>query len=197
MGHHKGKMFVKGQEAWNKAVPVDLECLQCSKSFQVQPHRKVAKFCSIPCARKGSERIKKGFVKTCGMCLGEFYTPKSHGARIFCSKSCASVASAGRKPGNYIEDRSKLKRHDRRNDSAYNNWRKEVWLRDNFKCKIANPDCAGRIEAHHILGWSKYPELRYQVNNGITLCHHHHPRSRVLEVELSPYFQGIVDKVKF
>lgn len=83
-----------------------------------------------------------------------------------------------------------------RNDSAYAEWRRQVWLRDNFKCKIANPECKGRIEAHHILGWRDYPELRYQPNNGITLCHAHHPRKRSDEAKLSPYFQQLVAEMK-
>ena len=92
----------------------------------------------------------------------------------------------------WIKDRTKLKKQDRRNDSAYKEWRRQVWLRDNFKCKIANPDCKGRLEAHHILAYAKYPELRYDINNGITLCHFHHPRKREDENKLSPYFKQLV-----
>lgn len=96
----------------------------------------------------------------------------------------------------YIKDRTLLKRFnddakDRRS-SAYFAWRKEVWLRDNFTCKIANPDCKGRIEAHHILGWASHPELRFNINNGITLCRFHHPRKREEEKRLIPTFEEIV-----
>jgi len=97
---------------------------------------------------------------------------------------------------NWIADRSLLKKKEQRNDSAYQGWRQQVWLRDNFACKIANPDCDGHIEAHHILGWSDHPELRYEINNGITLCHAHHPRKRAEEKRLSPYFQGLVSVSK-
>ncbi|MEK9201617.1 MAG: NUMOD3 domain-containing DNA-binding protein [Patescibacteria group bacterium] len=106
----------------------------------------------------------------------------------------------GENSPHWISDRTKLQKYgddnkDRRS-SAYNAWRKSVWLRDGFKCKIGNPDCAGRIEAHHILEWRKYPELRYQINNGITLCHAHHPRKRAEEKRLSPYFQSLVSVLK-
>lgn len=100
--------------------------------------------------------------------------------------------TAGEKNVRWIKDRTKLKATQKRNDSAYYEWRKQVWLRDNYKCKIVNPDCKGIIEAHHILGWSEFPELRYQLNNGITLCHAHHPRKRSEEKRLSPYFQSLV-----
>lgn len=94
------------------------------------------------------------------------------------------------------KDRNTLVKKQERNDVSYKNWRKEVWLRDNFKCKIANPDCSGRLEAHHILSWNEYPELRYDINNGITLCHAHHPRKRSDEAKLSPYFQKLVAEMK-
>jgi hypothetical protein len=56
-----------------------------------------------------------------------------------------------------------------------------IFKRDFFTCKIKNEDCRGRIEAHHILGWTKHKELRYNINNGITLCHYHHPRKKIDE----------------
>ncbi len=96
----------------------------------------------------------------------------------------------------YLQDRSLLKKKEQRNDVAYQDWRRQVWLRDGFKCKIANPDCKGRIEAHHILSWRDYVELRYEVNNGITLCHAHHPRKRAEEKRLSPYFMELVSVSK-
>lgn len=105
----------------------------------------------------------------------------------------------GEKNWRWIEDRTKLSRENKqgeRRTSAYFEWRKQVWLRDNFKCKIANPDCNGKIEAHHILGWTEYIELRYEINNGITLCHAHHPRKRAEEKRLIPTFQELVSVSK-
>ena len=95
---------------------------------------------------------------------------------------------------NWIKDRSKVKTyHNRREDSLYKQWRIEVYSRDSYKCKIANQDCNGRLEAHHILSFTSYPELRYSINNGITLCHAHHPRKRVDEQRLIPFFQSMVE----
>lgn len=101
----------------------------------------------------------------------------------------------GKEHPRYIIDRTQLARKDERNDSAYNDWRKQVWLRDSFKCRI-NIDCSGKIEAHHILIWKDYPELRYNINNGITLCHAHHPRKRAEEKRLAPIFQELVSVSK-
>jgi hypothetical protein len=94
----------------------------------------------------------------------------------------------------WIKDRSKVKSYNnRRDDANYVIWRKEVYERDGFKCRIANSDCKGRIEAHHILSWREHPDLRYQLNNGITLCHRHHPHFRRETAELSDYFQQLIN----
>lgn len=79
---------------------------------------------------------------------------------------------------------------------GYKNWRAEVYKRDKFTCRIADNNCDGRIEAHHILAWSTHPELRYQVNNGIILCHAHHPRARAEEKRLIPTFMELVSVSK-
>lgn len=93
----------------------------------------------------------------------------------------------------WISDRTKLIIREKRNDSMYQAWRNEIKKRDSFKCKISNEECSGRLEVHHILSWKDYPELRYQINNGITLCHAHHPLKRAEEKRLSPFFQELIN----
>lgn len=55
-----------------------------------------------------------------------------------------------------------------RNMPRYSEWRKAVYERDAYTCQ----DCgaSGRIVAHHIKQWAHYPELRFDVDNGVTLC---------------------------
>jgi 5-methylcytosine-specific restriction endonuclease McrA len=59
-------------------------------------------------------------------------------------------------------------------DIRYKNWRKQIKVRDKFKCQW--PGCVEKktLHVHHILPWSEYPGLRYHINNGITLCKNHH-----------------------
>lgn len=83
---------------------------------------------------------------------------------------------------------------DRQKNPEIRVWRKAVFTRDNFRCRIGGEKCSYYIEAHHILSWREYPELRFDVNNGITLCKKHHPRKREDEVRLSPYFQDLLKK---
>lgn len=100
----------------------------------------------------------------------------------------------GENSPNWIKDRTQIRgRHERTyHDSDYKIWRGRVYSRDGFKCRVNNKQCKGRIEAHHILAWRDYPELRYKTNNGITLCHAHHPIKRAEEKRLIPYFKKLL-----
>lgn len=52
-------------------------------------------------------------------------------------------------------------------------WSLDVKERDNYTCQrcLKHRDVDNvKIEAHHIKEYHKYPELRYKVENGITLC---------------------------
>ena len=99
----------------------------------------------------------------------------------------------GEKHPGWIKDRSLVKVGDRNlHDPLTKQWRHEVKVRDNFTCRIADNNCGGRLEVHHILRWSEFQELRYKTNNGITLCHAHHPRARAEEKRLVPTFTELV-----
>lgn len=55
-----------------------------------------------------------------------------------------------------------------RNMPEYIAWRKAVYERDNYTCQECG--AKGNINAHHIQHWQSYPELRFVVSNGVTLC---------------------------
>ena len=176
-GHPYGRRFTKGFIPWNKGTN-----FTNPGSFQ-KGH--------IPwvTGRVRSEETKRKIGKANrGKTFSEEHKKKLSEAH--------KGLNIGNKHHRWLEDRSLLQRYndvvkDRRS-AAYGDWRKQVKVRDNYKCKIANQDCNGRLEAHHILGWTAYPELRYEINNGITLCHAHHPRKRGEEKRLIPTFQELV-----
>jgi len=55
-------------------------------------------------------------------------------------------------------------------------WRESVFARDNWICR----NClkrGGKLHPHHILPFAKFPELRFAINNGITLCKECHKKT--------------------
>lgn len=64
-------------------------------------------------------------------------------------------------------------------DSAeYKTWRLEVYKRDGYRCKM--PKCYSQtrdIAAHHIYPKKKYPEIQFEISNGITLCRSCHEKT--------------------
>ena len=74
------------------------------------------------------------------------------------------------------------KRYYHLKDWKYKNWRSLVFERDNWTCQTCGKRSQSGepiyLEPHHIKGWTKYPELRYEVENGITLCLECHKLTR-------------------
>ena len=56
-----------------------------------------------------------------------------------------------------------------RHAPEYQSWRRAVFERDGYTCQMCGQH-GGALNAHHIKRWSKFPELRFEVNNGMTLC---------------------------
>jgi 5-methylcytosine-specific restriction endonuclease McrA len=60
-----------------------------------------------------------------------------------------------------------------RSTLAYKLWRIEVFKRDDFTCQKCNKR-GGGITAHHIKLFCEYENLRFEVDNGMTLCRRCH-----------------------
>ena len=60
-------------------------------------------------------------------------------------------------------------RHKDMGKFEYKDWRKAVFSRDDFTCQVCDVR-GGHLHADHIKTWADYPELRYDVDNGRTVC---------------------------
>jgi len=58
--------------------------------------------------------------------------------------------------------------------SEYKEWRRKVFERDNYTCQICKDKNGNghtvKFEAHHIKPFVTYIKLRFDVDNGVTLC---------------------------
>ena len=59
-------------------------------------------------------------------------------------------------------------RNEERNTVEYKQWRDECFKRDNYTCQLTG-EVGGRLEVHHIYSYDKHKELRFEVDNGITI----------------------------
>jgi len=93
-------------------------------------------------------------------------------SRLKNSETNKRIATRGEKHKWYKGGKSKHHK-EKYYTAEYKQWRLKVFYRDNFTCQGCN-NVGGYLTAHHIKSWAKYPELRFEVNNGITLCDNCH-----------------------
>jgi hypothetical protein len=115
-------------------------------------------------ARRKMSKIKKGNKNR----LGKFHTIET---REKISKSRIGKA-VGKNNGFWkggISEKNTTQRQKEMQSFKYKQWRVSIFERDEYTCQVCRK-VGGYLMAHHIKGWAEYPQLRYNKNNGITLC---------------------------
>lgn len=68
-----------------------------------------------------------------------------------------------------ISKKNKSERQIAMESTEYKDWRFSVFKRDNYTCIFCGVHGV-QLNADHIKPWSEFPELRYEISNGRTLC---------------------------
>ncbi len=106
--------------------------------------------------QSGNRCKKCGFERTASKLRGRKYPEKSGANNI-----------------NYNHNLTPEERLNSRNRNANpenSEWRTAVYQRDNYTCKCCGERVSGTLEAHHYYGYTEFPEYRFRLDNGITLC---------------------------
>ena len=62
---------------------------------------------------------------------------------------------------------------ERATDKEFIKWAADVKHRDNYVCQICKVR-GSKLTSHHLNSWDSFPEDRYNLENGTTLCVKHH-----------------------
>jgi len=153
---NKGKIGIM-PTAWNKKDKIEIRCHCCSRLFYVSPCRSnSAKFCSRSCHAKIKFKGNK-------INLGRVKSPE------WIERMKKWCVFYGEKNPKWKGGISKNNPYKHYKNSLYKKWRKNIFIRDDYTCKKCNKRGV-ELHPHHIKSYTKFPDLRYDENNGITLC---------------------------
>lgn len=116
-------------------------------------------------------RIKNRIIIGCTNCGKKFekvYSSFLKSQKSFCSYECYK---------DYLI-KNRVETIDVTDSAEYKEWRKKVYVRDNYKCRM--PGCSSNsklIAAHHIYPKKKFPDKQFDVSNGLTLCKQCHEKT--------------------
>lgn len=122
-----------------------------------------------PCGMKGKHHSKETKIKFRKMMTGNTYGLGKHWklseeTRKKMSESFRKGADHYRWKGGITPINIKIRR-----SLEYKLWRESVFKRDNFTCVWCG-ERGGKLQADHIKPFADYPELRFALDNGRTLC---------------------------
>lgn len=154
-------------------------CPQCDVEFVTVQ----AKFCSKDCytkSQKGTDLLLNNRYKGVPWNKGRKFPSKANLVTKICNccKSTYKVRPYRKEIAKYCSDKcARIMRNEHkspinkviRRSKKYKIWRESIFKRDGYTCL----HCGIRgteLNADHILPFSLYPEFRFDVNNGRTLC---------------------------
>ena len=157
-----------------RKTPKKFICEVCKNEFSNKSYYQIRRFCSPKCYHKSF-----GFLQMI-MENGRKHKGMKHwwGEKIAQAKrGIARLDMRGEKNWNWKGGMD----YGRRNEMQtleYKQWRRKVFERDNYICRICgSKNGFGKtiyLIAHHIETWKNAPKLRYIIDNGMTICRKDH-----------------------
>lgn len=134
-------------------------------------------------------RVKHRVKQKCCQCNKHFerrYSLSTRSKKCFCSCDCFRLyLKAHRVEPNKVVY-----------SAEYKEWRKLVYKRDGYWCKMPGCNSNSRnIAAHHIYPKKAYPEKQFDINNGITLCKTCHEKTYGREGQFIEILVRVVQKM--
>ena len=83
----------------------------------------------------------------------------------------------GRRRPPWIKEKAEMDKKVRLSRQYYI-WKGAVLRRDNYSCVMCGDDRKSQLEADHIKPFSLFPELRFAIDNGRTLCNKCHKKTK-------------------
>lgn len=147
-----------------KVKKIERSCETCDGIFYVYPSDlkyNACRFCSRACTKPMYSKLFKGNKTARG------HTPWNKG--LTGVKTGKKGPRPHVRPWNYKHGDNTTRTRKDMTTWEYRSWRSKVFARDNYTCQICE-QYSGALHADHIKKWSDNEKLRYNVDNGRTLC---------------------------
>ena len=161
-----------------------IKCLVCGKEKYIRSShfKKSTKYCSKKCYNVVQYENSRKECIICGKIFVCYPSAIRLRNRKTCSMDCRGKLATQRAEGKIKNQPEAKKRRSLRYSKKFTDWRKAVFERDDYTCQ----DCKARskkgnpvyLEPHHIKQYAFFPKLRFDINNGKTLCKKCHKKIR-------------------
>lgn len=166
--------LIEAHKKYAERIGLFIHCRVCKNIFKRRNKNTI--LCSRRCRGLYQDTRKS---KSCKFCDKKMLVSSClFNRKSFCSRICMGKHySIYRVKENSPSWRGGIKKeNDRRKSFEGQKWRKLIFERDDYTCQICGIK-SGYLQADHIKPWGQYPELRYELSNGRTLCINCHKKT--------------------
>lgn len=152
---------------------ITIICKYCGDEFKVNPGDKYKQYCSKECydnnkSGENNPMFGRKQPDSAKQIISEKADKRWDDMEERILQSCRMLGIS-REEWNGFTNKS----DDLYYSQKYKQWRTSVYQRDDYTCQMCG-ERGGKLNGHHIYKVSDYPELIFEINNGITLCYDCH-----------------------